>query len=609
MLQSLRQILSVLICALACVLLSGGPFAMDTGILFPTQSGQFFFLLFGGIALAGTMGASLLVDSRKRDGNFTWSDGIGLVLAGYITIHTLILWNTTAPERYWGLLALVVLYPALRLLDKKYLPYILLAIITAGAGQAIYGNLQLYGIFPSYHTGFKMTGSFFNPGPYAGYLVTVFPVAVGVYWFKERLFPKSWQQTLFTYIAILCTITILLVLPASQSRAAWLGALASLGYLAMIKYPWIGKLKNRLPSWRLRMLSLPGLILFIGLAGYGLYTFKEGSANGRVLIWKVTAAMIADQPLWGHGVEQFKARYMDYQAAYFKARPDSTEAMVADNVTYVFNEFLHMAVELGLVGLLLVLGILTFAFFGKTRQGDKQIWVALCRAGLLALLVFSCFSYPLEIWPIVANGLVYLAALATWTTPSINVPNKGLQGIRIAAGLALLCCLPWAGQRVLQQKDAYTTWKHAFQTYQTGAYEACLEDYEKAWPYLQHNGGFLNNYGKALSMAGEHKKAIEVLTQAQNYLSNTITYTALGDSYKALGKHALAEKAYLQAWQMIPSRFYPKYLLAKLYEETNQKQKAREVAKELLEKEVKVESRAINEIKNEMEAILIKFNK
>ena len=55
---------------------------------------------------------------------------------------------------------------------------------------------------------------------------------------------------------------------------------------------------------------------------------------------------------------------------------------------------------------------------------------------------------------------------------------------------------------------------------------------------------------------------------------------------------------------MNPSRFYPKYLLAKLYDETNQREKAIAVAKELLSKEVKVESTAVYEIQTEMNNIL-----
>jgi hypothetical protein len=57
---------------------------------------------------------------------------------------------------------------------------------------------------------------------------------------------------------------------------------------------------------------------------------------------------------------------------------------------------------------------------------------------------------------------------------------------------------------------------------------------------------------------------------------------------------------------MVPSRFYPKYLLAKLYDETGQHEKAVTVAKELLSKEIKIESTAVKEIQEEMRKIIEK---
>lgn len=52
---------------------------------------------------------------------------------------------------------------------------------------------------------------------------------------------------------------------------------------------------------------------------------------------------------------------------------------------------------------------------------------------------------------------------------------------------------------------------------------------------------------------------------------------------------------------MAPARFYPLYLLAKLYDETGQIEKAVAMAKE-----VKIESTAIKEIQEEMRKIIEK---
>jgi ABC-type transport system involved in cytochrome bd biosynthesis fused ATPase/permease subunit len=55
---------------------------------------------------------------------------------------------------------------------------------------------------------------------------------------------------------------------------------------------------------------------------------------------------------------------------------------------------------------------------------------------------------------------------------------------------------------------------------------------------------------------------------------------------------------------MAPGKFYPLYLLAKLYDASGQQQKAIAMANTLLNKEVKVHSTAIEEIKEEMKVII-----
>ena len=83
-----------------------------------------------------------------------------------------------------------------------------------------------------------------------------------------------------------------------------------------------------------------------------------------------------------------------------------------------------------------------------------------------------------------------------------------------------------------------------------------------------------------------------------------ILYTCLSNNYKALGKHAKAEQTYLHAWNMASARFYPLYLLAKLYDETGKIEKAITIAKKVMGKEVKIESTAIQEIREEMKMII-----
>ena len=157
-------------------------------------------------------------------------------------------------------------------------------------------------------------------------------------------------------------------------------------------------------------------------------------------------------------------------------------------------------------------------------------------------------------------------------------------------------------------KKAHYRWEVAYRVYLSGNYQSSLWHYQKAWPLLKTNGDYLLHYGKALSMAKQHEKAIKILDYSKKYNNKSITYTALGDSYKATKRYNEAEKAYMHAWYMIPNRFYPKYLLAKLYESIGNKKKSLQIAKELLDKDIKIESKAVEEIKAEMNKIILMAN-
>lgn len=566
-------------------------------------------------------------------------------------------------------IGLACLYFLLRNLKISNYIWLYSAIVFGGIIQAILGNLQLWGFYPSQHNLFKLTGSFFNPGPYAGYLATVFPVALGLKVFDIKYFNgtfrfgKSFSKLFKTslsksdlvaflfekmknciiqfeklieklsgnaihYLSFTAIVLIMLVLPASQSRAAWLAVICSSGYILLLKLQ--DKLKTRLLNFsfifKALTLSLIVVILIAGLIA--TYHFKKNSADGRILIWKVTSSMIADQPFFGTGHNGFKANYMDYQAEYFKANPESGEIMLAGDTNYAFNELLQQTAEYGLTGGLLLVLIFISAFLTNplkrnernSENGDQvksllteKKLIAVSKAMLISVVVFSMFSYPAQILPIKISLIVALAYLSKNQRSLFSAPsrlrNKILPVFTAYIGKALALFLIvvlslWGIHFLKIQNSALKDWKFAYTLYGIGSYEASIKEYDKAKPVFDNNGDFLTNYGKALSIAGEHEKALKVLQEAAKFYSNTIVYTSIGDSYKAIGQNENSEAAYLHAWHMNPSRFYPKYLLVKLYHETGQREKAVVVAKELLEKKIKVESTAIEEIREEMQKII-----
>jgi O-antigen polymerase len=608
------------LCFLGIFLLSGLlSFVVSGTIINPTQTPKTFVFLYGGIVIGSLFTLNCLC--RKNDARFhiISIDIVAGLLFVFILVNRYFLQEMAGFSfRFYELMGLVLLYIMIRQTESKYIPWYFLAIILGGLLQAVYGNLQLYGYFPSLHRDFNITGGFFNPGPYAGYLGSVFPVALGLWLYRTRLLhgeardgleikPSFFSSySLWVYTGIVAGVAILLVLPAAQSRAGLLAVAAGSAYLLYRRYggaEWLS-LQLNTPLKKLVSVSLAVVILAGTFAGF--YLIKQDSADGRMLIWKATALLIQEQPVTGLGFDRFQAGYMNAQAAYFMNHPGDPDAPLAADNRYAFNEFLQFAAEQGVIGLalLFLVGILII----RTKGQSNSIWLIISKAGILATVVFGLFSYPAQILPIKLNLVLFLAVVASFGKPirirAISIPEKVKPWLK---GSLLVVVLAGAIAGILhlnELRNASKTWKLGLDLYNSGNIEQSLLAYERVEPVFNRKGDFLMNYGKALSMAGVHEKAIQVLNKAENHLNNTIIQTALGDSYKALERFDKSEQAYLLAGHMLPDRFYPKYLLATLYEETGRWDKAVSLAMELVSKEPKIESTAVHEIKQEMAMLL-----
>lgn len=557
--------------------------------------------------------------------------------------------------------ALVLFYLSIRFLNPRYYILLLVAVVVSGLIQAIYGNLQLYGVYPSNHGIFRMTGSFFNPGPYAGYLAAILPVSLGFYLYEDTInisdqhpFIRKWlsfytiltnninripfifrtfynkgigrttteeQARILSYslnsainfFVLISMVAMCLVLPASRSRASWLAVMVSAGYLLAVKYNLLLYIKSTFITLRKRIILITSIVIILAITGAGMYYFKKDSADGRVLIWKVSTQMIKDKPIFGHGIGKFEADYMNYQAAYFKLNPEAPEAMQADNVTYAYNELLKLTVEKGIIGLILALGMLWVIIIVKINpKEDNNSSLAITRGAMVAIIVFGLFSYPSEILPIKVLFILYAAMFASQQKTSrifhLLLKETMLLSTLKYATLAMMLFSSYpSGKYLTRHHQTYRTWKDASDIYNVNAYPECLEDFELAYPQLKNNGVFLVQYGKALEMAEKYERSIIILSEAKGHLNNTIVYICFGNCYKALNKNLEAEQAYLHAWNMAPVKFYPLYLLAKLYNDSGQKEKAVVMAKKVMSKKIKIESTAIKEIQEEIEVIIEKI--
>ncbi len=503
---------------------------------------------------------------------------------------------------------LIALYFCFRvvLCQHKWYGYAFaLILMVTGLVEAIWGLMQLYGCAYSNHYLFKTTGSFFNPGPYAGYIAMVFPVSL-YYLLKDysvfegkkfikRLLPFYIRFT----ISVLTFISILLVLPSTMSRAAWL---AALGGSVLALYFYFSRkyhLSAYICSHKKRVFVITIILCICVIAGgIGMYYMKKDSADGRMLTWKISLQTVKNHPL-GVGLGNFSGVYGDTQAEYFASgKATEQEAYVAGNPEYGFNEYLQLCIELGVVGLVVFGAIVVFTFWGGLR-GRK--YASIC--ALTALLIFAFFSYPFSVLPY----LVILVFLVAWCLSGQRFCIKCQRTntvIVISVLMFSFVLATFCAWNRLSVYNAYIRWNHAKSLFNMKMYDNILEDYAENEPFLSDQIQFLFEYGQSLSKTGNYTESNRILNKATRISCDPMLYNIMGKNYQELGDYGLAEQNFMKAANLVPSRHYPYYLLAKLYYEEEDWDKFRRVAFYMLEKEPKVPSPAIEEMKTEIKALM-----
>ena len=463
-------------------------------------------------------------------------------------------------------------------------------LILLGGVEAVWGLRQIYGFASSTHSLYAVTGSFYNPGPYSGYLALTFPVCLHQWLRLGAVKQRSLAERAGYYLSGGVLFLLLCVLPAGMSRSAWLAAGCSGMWVCGWHYSWGKRLKQAWKRHRMRV-ALAGVLCGIVLAvgSVAVYHIKEDSARGRLFLWKISSLAVAQRPLDGYGGGHFAAAYGWAQEAYFaKGAYSVDEERVAGSPEYAFNEYLQIAVECGVPILLFAL-ITVGAYFYC-----GMLWrrIDIC-GSLLSLAVFSFSSYPLAypcFW--VTLLLLLVACLSEISRKWILLLGvmAGIGGGWLVRHSAYKSCEEWAQYRAL---------------YGVGANDSMRKEYERLYPQLKTRPHFLFEYGRCLHKLGEYDASNRILKKAELRSCDPMILNIIGKNYQKLKKYEKAEEYLLRSTHRLPSRIYPYYLLAKLYAEPGfrQPEKFEEIKRIVLTKKPKVNSTAIREMREELEKL------
>ncbi|PIQ08950.1 MAG: hypothetical protein COW71_09105 [Ignavibacteriales bacterium CG18_big_fil_WC_8_21_14_2_50_31_20] len=198
-------------------------------------------------------------------------------------------------------------------------------------------------------------------------------------------------------------------------------------------------------------------------------------------------------------------------------------------------------------------------------------------------------------------NFIFLLALVSATSDSmpgfrLNLPNTILKFVQIV----ILITVMFIAISYNRTYNAFQKWEEANFLAQLNELDTSEKIYKDIYPSLKQNGLFLFTYGGLLTRQEKHLEAILFLEEAKKKFSDPNLYLSLGLNYEGINNYKKAETCYLQASFMIPHKFYPKYLVTKLFIKTLELEKAKLWADQILNDKAKVNSTAVLEMRDEI---------
>ena len=413
-------------------------------------------------------------------------------------------------------------------------------------------------------------------------------------------------------LAAIAAAAILVILVLLQSRAAWLavlaGTAAAVGVLLVQapRFDLSRRTRNGMAAACLAgVLALVGGIAtapadnFFAQRFRSIFVEPAGPAappreGGRLMIWGITARMIADHPLTGVGAGNFTVRLHEYFAD-----DDLDFSNVHTNWLQPHNDFLWVFVEKGVLGIVLFVGCFVAAFFsiGVILRSDaptEDRWLALAAGtGLVSYATLSCFDFPLER----INHQVFFAVLLAVVTvlkhavrPAAgHFPGRGADRLgRLVAVPAIVATLglgiAYSLAAVQQEKDVIVARRACRQR----KWEEMLAAAQRArtpWKTLDplvSPVAFLE--GMAHVQLGRIEEGIECLEQARIDNPNRMyVINNLGILYASTGRFDEAIECFSLAADRYPHRIEPFNNLASCLLETGHPAEAVELLEQIPE--------------------------
>ena len=310
---------------------------------------------------------------------------------------------------------------------------------------------------------------------------------------------------------------------------------------------------------------------------------KSDSTRGRWFIINNTFELIKQEPVIGYGYNGFGKNYMLQQENYFRNHPNSEFAILSDNIHHPLNEFLFVTVNGGLVGLILLLIILCGPFLYNTN-GVRNSPLLL---SLITICIFSLFSYPLR-YP-----LTWVIIAFNW----IKYPKNIFTRFSSRVIFSIVCII--TSIFIMRENYYLRKWGRISYIAHNGHPYAMMNKYKSLYTHFCHNSYFIYDYAIESYCAKQLKVSNHLLQDLEDIQTDYETTLLHGDVFLHQGAYKSALYYYEKASYMCPVRFAPLEGMLQVYENTNQAEKGKLIARIILNKQIKVYSYDVALIKKE----------
>lgn len=338
--------------------------------------------------------------SDKIRFKFTLPDLLITLYVIYLILSNLTILAILDREIVLNQISALLLYITIRNTPQCVLKYYIGLFPILILWQLYYGIAEQTDYFMPEKSLQQVYGSFLNTGIWSGFVAMTAVIMIGlIYCMKNRIGKIA---------GVLLVILLGILLFAGHSRAAWLSVLAGSAFFFYCMLKTHLRPQNKWVAGGILLLLFCGLLCF-------LYYNKVDSANGRLLIWRITYGMWLEHPVVGWGIDGFRQHYMDFQGLYFKEGQSAAMGLLAGDNPFAFNEVFRIVAEQGIIGLVLTVMLLYVVLFSK-RSRHSGLYIVV-QSVIVAFIVFSLFSYPLGVFQLRAVFIFMLAVAVTFHDP------------------------------------------------------------------------------------------------------------------------------------------------------------------------------------------------